>query len=243
MKNILTRATTVLSLALCAHTAAAFDLTNSAIQSLGQDNFRLLAEDLSAALSYKPMIPAADLGITGFDLGVSVSATKIANKDVLKQAASGASVPSAIPIVAIRAAKGLPFGLNVGASYSNLPGTPLSAIGGDLRWAVLPGSTLMPAVSVRLSMSKSTGIDEITTRSTGYDVSVSKGFTLLTPYAGIGRVESKVNAPGTTLTREKVGQTKYFAGVNANLGLMNLAVEGDRTGKASTYGVKVGFRF
>ncbi len=161
-------------------------MTSTAIDTLGQDNFRLLAEDLAATLSYKPMIPAADLGITG---------------------------------------------------------SPLSAIGGDIRWAVLPGSTLMPAVSVRLSMSKSTGVDEITTRSTGYDVSVSKGFTLLTPYAGIGRVESKVNAPGTSLTREKIGQTKYYAGVNANLGLMNLALEGDRTGKASTYGLKVGFRF
>lgn len=243
MKQTLTRTATCIALAASAQAASAFDLTSTAIDTLGQDNFRLLAEDLAATLSYKPMIPAADLGITGFDLGVSVSGTKIANREVLKQAAGGASVPSVIPIVAIRAAKGLPFGLNVGASYSNLPGTPLSAIGGDIRWAVLPGSTLMPAVSVRLSMSKSTGVDEITTRSTGYDVSVSKGFTLLTPYAGIGRVESKVNAPGTSLTREKIGQTKYYAGVNANLGLMNLALEGDRTGKASTYGLKVGFRF
>jgi hypothetical protein len=31
--------------------------------------------------------------------------------------------------------------------------------------------------------------------------------------------------------------------VNANLGLMNLAIEGDRTGKASTYSLKLGVRF
>jgi len=32
-------------------------------------------------------------------------------------------------------------------------------------------------------------------------------------------------------------------GINMNFGLTNLAFEGDRTGKASSYGAKLGFRF
>lgn len=228
-------------LGICSTQAIAFDVKQ--VGQLSQTEFKALGEDLSAMMSYKPMIPAADLGITGFDVGVSVNGTKISNKEALKEAAGGASIPTVIPMVAVRAAKGLPLGINIGASYSNLPGTPFSAVGGELRWAALPGSVVMPAVSLRLSMSKSVGIDELSTKSTGFDVSVSKGFTLLTPYAGIGRVSTKVKASGTNLSEESIGQTKLFGGLNANLGLMNLAVEADRTGSTNTYGMKLGVRF
>lgn len=214
------------------------------ISTLSQPEFRLLSEDLSASLSYKPVIPAADLGITGFDLGLSVGGTHLQNHDVIKKAAGGASVPAVLPTVALRVNKGLPFNLNVGASYTNVPGTPLSALGGELRWAFMPGSTLAPAVAARLSLSSTTGLDQLKMNSTGYDISISKGFTLLTPYAGIGYVQSRVSAPQSpALSSEKVGQTKYFGGVNLNLGLMNLALEADRTGKASTYNLKIGARF
>lgn len=214
------------------------------ISTLSQSEFRLLSEDLASALSYKPMIPAADLGLTGFDLGVSVSGTKLQNHDVVKKAAAGASVPAFLPTMALRVHKGLPFNLNVGASYTNVPGTPLSAIGGELRWAFMPGSTLVPAVAARLSVSSSTGLDQLKLRSTGIDISVSKGFTLVTPYAGIGYVSSRTSAPQSPgLNSESFGQNKLFAGLNINLGLMNLALEGDRTGKAASYSVKLGARF
>ena len=41
------------------------------INQLIQADFRSLSEDLGAALSYKAVIPAKPLGITGFDLGVT----------------------------------------------------------------------------------------------------------------------------------------------------------------------------
>lgn len=214
------------------------------LNTLSQPEFRLLSEDVSAALSYKPMIPAADMGLTGFDLGLSVSGTHLAHREVVQKATGGASVPADLPAVGLRIHKGLPFNLNIGASYTNIPGTPLSALGGELRWAFMPGSALMPAVAARLSLSSTTGLNQLKMHSTGYDISISKGFTVLTPYAGIGYVESRVSAPESpALSSEKVGQTKYFGGVNMNLGLMNVALEGDRTGKTSTYGVKFGFRF
>jgi len=34
-----------------------------------------------------------------------------------------------------------------------------------------------------------------------------------------------------------------YAGLNVNLGLINLAVEADRTGDATSYGLKGGVRF
>ena len=46
------------------------------LQSLTQPQFRMLAEDLVAALSYKAISPAESLGVTGFDLGVGLSVTE-----------------------------------------------------------------------------------------------------------------------------------------------------------------------
>lgn len=45
------------------------------LQNLGQADFNALSEDLGSALSYKPVAPAAPLGITGFDLGLEVTQT------------------------------------------------------------------------------------------------------------------------------------------------------------------------
>ena len=46
------------------------------INQLVQTDFRKLSEDLGSALSYKAVIPATPLGLTGFDLGMEVTATK-----------------------------------------------------------------------------------------------------------------------------------------------------------------------
>jgi hypothetical protein len=44
-------------------------------------------------------------------------------------------------------------------------------------------------------------------------------------------------------SKESLSLNKVFVGVNLNFGLVNLAFEGDRTGEASSYGAKLGFRF
>ena len=59
------------------------------ITQLIQTDFRLLSEDLGAALSYKAVIPATPLGLTGFDLGVEVTATQLENRDAWDRASSG----------------------------------------------------------------------------------------------------------------------------------------------------------
>ncbi len=59
------------------------------IDQLIQTDFRRLSEDLGAALSYKAVIPATPLGLTGFDLGVEVTATQLENRDAWDRASSG----------------------------------------------------------------------------------------------------------------------------------------------------------
>lgn len=224
-----------------APTAQAADF--NAIGTLTQAEFRAFSEDIASAISYKGLIPSEGLGITGFDLGVSLSGTELAHRDVLRKAAGGASVPKAIPVAAVRAVKGLPFDIDIGVIQMNLPDTNVRATGGEVRWAFVGGNTVLPAVALRVSGSSLSGVPNLKMRTLGGDISISKGFAFLTPYAGVGAVETRSQAPGTALATENFRQDKAFVGVNIALVPLALNIEADRTGEATSYGVKLAIRW
>jgi hypothetical protein len=222
-------------------TAQAADLNT--INRLSQGELRLLSEDLAATLSFKPLIPAEALGTSGFDFGVAVTATQIQNGVILSKASNNDSVSTTLAVPSIRLHKGLPLNIDVGLVYSTVPDTPYKSFGGEVRWAVVPGNTVLPAVALRGAYTSASGVDQLKLSTTSLDVSVSKGFAMFTPYGGVGMVwvSAKPDA-GPTLTDEKFNLTKVFAGVNINLGV-NVALEVDSTGGAVSYGAKVGIRW
>jgi len=225
-----------------ASAAQAADLNT--LQLLSQSEFRLLSEDLGAILSFKPMIPSEPLGLTGFDVGVGVSGTVLENRSVWEKAAGGSSVPSTVVVPSLRAHKGLPFDIDVGLSVSRVPTAGITVTGGELRWAPLAGNAVLPAIALRASMSAMSGVDQLKLRTLGFDVSVSKGFLFATPYAGLGTVNVRSKPEASSLKGdEDFNLAKVFAGVNLNFGLANLAFEADKTGKATSYSAKYGFRF
>jgi hypothetical protein len=215
------------------------------INTLAQPQFRLLSEDLGAALSYKPLSPGEPLGVTGFDIGVEVTATRLKNAAILEQATSD-DAPGTLPIAKLHAHKGLPFGIDVGLMYSTVPDSNIDLWGAELRYAILKGGVAQPALALRASYTKLTGVSQLDFETMGLDLSVSKGFAFLTPYAGAGKVWVTSTPQGnaaTFLTEEDFSLSKLFAGVNLNFGLMNFAFEADRTGDATSYGAKFGWRF
>ena len=221
--------------------AVAKDLT---IQGLSQDDFHKISQDLGAALSYKPLTPAEPLGLFGFDLGVAGTDTKIKNTDSFKNAGVGDISDIAVP--SLRFNLGLPFGLDVGVMAGAAPSTNVRLYGGEVRWAFIKGSTTMPAIALRGSYTQLAGVDQLDFNTKGADLSISKGFALFTPYAGIGKVwvtSTPKNIVGTTPSEESLSQNKYFVGVNMNFVLINVAVEADKTGDATSYGLKLVFRF
>lgn len=227
--------------ALCS-AAAAGDL--NAIQTLTQSEFRRLSEDIGAAVSYKALIPAEPLGVTGFDLGVGINGTRLKHRALWERAAGGDDVPGTLPVAALRLHKGLPFDIDVGAVISGVPDSNVRYYGGELRWAVLPGDAVTPAVAVRAALTRINGVDQLKLKTESLDVSVSKGFALLTPYAGIGQVWVSSTPQGVPLLgRESFTQSKVFAGLNVNFVGTNVVFEVDVTGGTTTYGAKLGFRF
>ena len=228
----------VAGLALLPMSAMSGDIDN--VNSLLQAEFKDLTSDLGAALSYKAIRPAEPMGSLGFDIGFEVTSTRM-ETDALEQATTG-SAPSQLLVPKLHVSKGLPFGFDVGAFYTSVPSSNIGLVGGELSYAVFEGGTLMPAVSVRGTFSRLTGVDELDLTTKGLELSVSKGFAFFTPYAGIGQVwiDSETN---TGLEDESLTKNKYFLGINFNLGLVNFAAETEQTGDNTSTSAKIGVRF
>ena len=213
----------------------------NSLGALAQSEFKLFSEDLGAALSYKAVIPAEPLGVTGFDLGLEVTSTEMKNSSLWADATG--SSRNSLPVPKIHIHKGLPLNIDVGAFYSSVPTTNIKLYGGELRYAILEGGTATPAVAIRGAMTKLTGVEQLSFGTKSLDVSISKGFAMLTPYAGVGTVWVDSTPNVAPLVKESFRQNKVFAGANLNFGLLNLAFEYDKTGSAASYSAKLGFRF
>jgi hypothetical protein len=231
----------LLSALLAASPAAAQEIDR--LQNIVQGEFRLLSEDLGAALSYHAQIPAEPLGVTGFDFGVGVTATKMQNSAILQRVTSD-DADTTIYVPTLRLHKGLPAGFDIGLTYASVPGSNITYTGGELRYAILQGGVASPALAVRGSLTKLSGVDQLSLDTRGVDVSISKGFAFLTPYAGIGRVWVESDPRGTGgLRTEKFSLTKVFVGLGMNFAVLNFNLQADKTGDASSYSLKLGWRF
>ena len=230
--NKLRFSTLTLTLLCSANSFAAFN----ADAILGS-TFKTVAENLVAATSYKAVAPGEPLGITGFDIGAEVSVTSV--KGAADLAAAFGTDVSIIPTAKIHVHKGLPMGIDVAAMYMpEIAG--ISFWGGELRYSFMGGNVALPAVAVRGAMTFFSA-GNLDVSSTNVEATVSKGFLMFTPYLGIGNVWGKAAMPG--LSDQTPSMFKWFAGLNLNMGLMNLAYEMDNTGGYTTHSGKLGFRF
>ncbi|MDH5257370.1 MAG: hypothetical protein OEX07_05165 [Gammaproteobacteria bacterium] len=199
--------------------------------------FKTVAENLVAATSYKAVAPGEPLGITGFDIGAEASVTSV--KGAADLAAAFGTDISIIPTAKLHVHKGLPMGIDVGAVWMpEIQG--ISFWGGELRYSFVSGNIALPAVAVRGAYTKFSA-SPLSVSNTSVEATVSKGLLMFTPFLGIGNVWG--NASVTGLTDQKPSFFKWFAGLNMNMGLMNLAYEMDNTGGFTTHSGKLGFRF
>ncbi|MBX2836951.1 MAG: hypothetical protein KTR35_08850 [Gammaproteobacteria bacterium] len=210
--------------------------------NLDQGDFRTLMENIAAVSHYRGITPAEPLGTLGFDIGIALSATEIDN-DLFELASSGSYDLSRFLLPRLHAHKGLPFGIDVGAFIGGVPSTDFNLLGAEVRYAIVSGNVALPAIAIRGGYTVLQGSDEIDLSSTSLDISISKGLTLITPYAGAGLVRTTGSAKNVSeLDEETSSLKKFFVGVNLNLGA-NLTLEADRTGDYTTFSIKTGLRF
>lgn len=229
-------------LAVLVPAAHAGDLSN--LGALSAAEFRTVSEDLGAAFSYKPIAPTEPQGITGFDIGLEVTGTDIGKSAAaLRKAGASDSPMDTLMTSRLHAHKGLPMGFDIAAFMGNVSAINVNLVGAEVRYAILDGGVATPAVGIRGAYTSMNGASQLSLNTRSLDLSVSKGFTLLTPYAGIGQVWVDSSPSAGTLDKESFTMGKVYAGLNVNMGLLNLAFEVDRTGNTSTWGAKAGLRW
>lgn len=236
MRFVLFPAVALLAAPLAVHAA---DINR--LDTVTQDSFNRLSRDLGAALSYKAVTPAEPLGVTGFDIGIEASSTHLKSPDAWRDATGSSESNLVVPKVHLH--KGLPFGFDVGAFYSSVPGTNVSLWGADLSYALLPGGVAQPALALRGTYTRLQGVNQLGFSTRGLELTVSKGFAMFTPYAGAGVVRVNADPRVANLSTQRFDDAKYYLGANLNLGLVNFALEGDRTGGINSYSAKIGLRF
>ncbi|HET6655353.1 MAG TPA: hypothetical protein VFH57_03835 [Gammaproteobacteria bacterium] len=219
--------------------ALADDIDN--LDALAQNQFHGLSADLGAVLQFKQLAPAEPEGLTGFDFGFDVSATQIEHDDAWQIATSGDDV-STVPMARVRLTKGLPGGIDIGGFYSIAPGTNIKAYGAELRYAILEGGVTTPAIGLRGTYNKITGVDHLGFHTGSLELSISKGFGPVTPYAGAGRIWVSSNPGASTgLQNESFGENEVFVGLDVGMPFMDLVFEANRIGDNLTYSVKLSF--
>lgn len=235
-----------LGLALSLSTLPAWADRLGNLDSLTDREFKYASEAIGAAISYKPLSPPQPQGLTGFDIGVSVTSSSPSYKGAaaLEKANGNLYLDDAIQTYRLDLHKGLPFDVDVGAYFANVPGLGIDVRGLEARYALLNGDFAKPGISLRGGYTYATNSDDLYINTRSLDVSISKEFAMLTPYAGVGYVW--VDSDGRRAARHQESSpelNKYYAGINMGLGLMNLAFETDITGDTTSWGIKLGLRW
>lgn len=226
-------------LSTCALAANAGDFPN--IGTIGQDAFNGLSRDLGAAFSYKGITPATPLGTLGFDVGVEVTSTKLEHESAFSAAGAGSVSDLLVPKVHVH--KGLPGGWDIGAFVGGASDVSASLFGADVRYALLDDGIATPAVAVRLSGTRATGLGDLKIGTGALDLMASKKFTILTPYVGGGVVRTWSSAASTALHDVRENQGRFFGGLAVTLLTVNVAFEAERQGDNTSLSAKLGLRF
>lgn len=212
------------------------------------DDFRSFHRRFTTAAYAYPRHGAAPLGLTGFDVYADASYDRdFDSQGFVATAIDGDFTGGALSVGRVGARKGLPAGVDVGLAYGRALGGDVKLVSGELQWAILHGGVLEPALSLRLSGTRTVDAGAYRLDQLGAEVLVSKGFAVLTPYAGAGFVRSRgrLQRPAgfagsgleSTTTRPVL-----FAGATLNLLLPKITVEMEK-GEALQAALRVGIGF
>jgi len=168
---------------------------------------------------------AKPLGTLGFDIWVDASLTPDFEREV-GVAIDGNLPGDALTVYRVGARKGLPAGIDLGASYGQVLDSDLKLFAGEVSWAILDGGVATPALGLRGVYSRTSGSDAYDLDQVGLEIEISKGFAVLTPFAGAGvvRSESTFQRFGGDLSVDST-DTVLFGGVIINLLIPKIVLE------------------
>lgn len=181
-------------------------------------------DHFSAAAYPYPRHSAKPLGIVGFDVWAEAAVAPDFEDEVA--GALTDDLPGGfLTIYRVGARKGLPLGIDVGASWGKALDSDLELLNAEVSWAILEGGAVTPALGVRVTGGRGTN-DAYELEQYGAEVLLSKGFAVLTPYAGAGYSWSESTferAAGDV--RFDSGRAFLYGGVILNLWVPKISFE------------------
>ncbi len=208
-----------------ARPAAAWEVRGDALES----DFEAFHRHFAFAAYPYPRHGAAPLGLTGFRVYAEATGDREFQDEPFFDAVIDGSLPlDTLSIVRVGVRKGLPGGVDLGASYGRAVDGDVELVSGELSWAILDGGAVAPALALRLTGTRTTGGGAYELDLYGAELELSKGFAVLTPYVGAGAY-----AADGTLDRAGIGprfETDHtagfvYAGVTLNLLVPKLTFE------------------
>jgi hypothetical protein len=205
-----------------------------------------MAKELGVAISFNPMSPAEPLGVLGFDISTEVVVTDInSSKQKWKLAFEDGDTLPALTMTRVHVQKGLPFNIDVGAMFGGAPSTNIRVWGLELKYAILEGSAVSPAVSVRTTFSKMENVNDLDAYTYSGELLISKGILFLTPYAGVTILRANADEDSKNVDLEDVHETIFrgVLGLQATpFPLVKINLESS-FGEVNQYSISVGVRF
>lgn len=150
-------------------------------------------DQFASSAYFYPRHSAKPLGWIGFDVWADAAVTPDFEDEV--QTEEGTALSDDLPgghlgIYRVGARKGLPGGFDLGAAVGKAYDSDLEILSGELSWAILEGGLAVPAVGLRVTGQRASD-DSYELHQLGAEVLISKGFAILTPYAGAGYARSE----------------------------------------------------
>lgn len=220
---------------------ASWDVRNDAPEG----DFQAFHRRFSSAAYHYPRHGAAPLGLTGFEIYADVAVDQdFGDEPFVDTVLDDDPTGDLLAIGRVGVRKGLPGGIDLGVAYGQALESDLKLLSADIQYAILEGGPLTPALSVRVTGTRTLNSDTYELDQYGGELLLSKGFTVLTPYVGAGFVYSQ-----GTLNRSLGGSIEdsetreiIYAGITLNLLLPKITVEVEK-GEVIQGAVKIGIGF
>ncbi len=178
-----------------------------------------LADGLGDVLTFPNLCSAAPSGITGFDVLAAAGGPQVDTGAAWWHAVDGSTAGGFLYGQRLIARKGLPLHLDVGVQGGKVFGE--SFWGGEVRWAFLEGGAVSPAAALRVTYSRlaASGVEADVAEA---QLVVSKGFLVVTPYAGLGyrRASAAAVFGEPTPVRQTADEYRWVGTVGARLALL-----------------------
>ncbi len=228
----------LLALAAAVPAAASWEVNGNATPG----DFDGFNRRFSSDAYFYPRHSAAPLGLLGFEVYADTTYDSAFDSQSFNDTAvKGSYTGGFLSIARVGARKGLPGGFDIGASYVKALGGDVNLVSGEIQYAILHGGVLEPALSVRVTGTRTINANAYRLDQYGAELLLSKGFPVVTPYVGAGFVRSQGTLDSTlrpsltdTTTRPVV-----FAGVTLSLLVPKIHIEVER-GEAFQAAVRVG---